>query len=258
MCAKMWIVTHYPFSFPKERQGLSSATRDKLFLTSIQILEFWDVLGRNEASAKWGWLIRTYVQWHALVFVLAELCVSSPSPDYYRAWRTIETVYNDRVVENNNNQRGMFWKPLRRLMARAKEHKLQQENGSGSQPADGELNPPRDLPMNTQGVPSQHVEDETKAMQHATEAFRMDVDVGSTPTYNIFPDQGLSTYESMETPMSHPLWSSNDVQELFTNEQLMQQQFELLNWTGWNAGVGEQAGGSMWSPNDFWFGNQHT
>jgi hypothetical protein len=75
---------------------------------------------------KWGWLFRTYVQWHAIAFLLSELCVRTKGEAVERAWRALEATAGRWWFPLNDNspygkgQQGCLWKPLRKLLAKAK------------------------------------------------------------------------------------------------------------------------------------------
>jgi hypothetical protein len=75
---------------------------------------------------KWGWLFRTYVQWHAIAFLLSELCTRTKGEAVERAWRALEATagrwwfpLNDASPYSKGRQ-GCLWMPLRKLLAKAK------------------------------------------------------------------------------------------------------------------------------------------
>lgn len=74
---------------------------------------------------KWGWLFRTYVQWHAIAFLLSELCVRTKGEAVDRAWRALEVTAGRwwfPLGDSNyrKGKQGCLWKPLRKLMAKAR------------------------------------------------------------------------------------------------------------------------------------------
>lgn len=75
---------------------------------------------------KWGWLFRTYVQWHAIAFLLSELCVRTKGEAVERAWRALEATAGrwwfplSDGSAHGKGQQGCLWKPLRKLLAKAK------------------------------------------------------------------------------------------------------------------------------------------
>ncbi len=75
---------------------------------------------------KWGWLFRTYVQWHAIAFLLSELCVRTKGEAVERAWKALEITasrwwfpLNDANLQQKSNH-GALWKPLKKLFAKAR------------------------------------------------------------------------------------------------------------------------------------------
>lgn len=84
------------------------------------------LLETDARTKKWGWLFRTYVQWHAIAFLLSELCIRTKGEAVERAWRALEAT-SDRWwfplnsgSPHGKGQQGFLWKPLRKLLAKAK------------------------------------------------------------------------------------------------------------------------------------------
>ena len=147
--AKLWLMAHHPLSATSRSQlnSLTKDIRDRLFATSVEVIEFSHVLEANEQTAKWGWLFRTYMQWHAVAFVLAELVKRPPGPDWDRAWRSVEAVYDERVTAYPRMQKGMLWKPMRLLMEKAKAVREQRmrDQGRGNRISDIQYKSPKPL-----------------------------------------------------------------------------------------------------------------
>lgn len=59
---------------------------------------------------------------------MSELCHRPPGPVVDRAWRAVESVYEES--EHSKKQRGMLWKPIRQLMIKARAHRAQYEKAS--------------------------------------------------------------------------------------------------------------------------------
>ncbi|KAH8895407.1 hypothetical protein GQ53DRAFT_715066 [Thozetella sp. PMI_491] len=120
MLTKMWLAVHTPS--PGSRDGASQNVpvhvRNLALEKSIEVLEISDVLETAPRAARWAWLFLTHVQWHAVVFVLAYLCVSPDAPLARRAWLVIDKVYR-RWSSTIQARKGMLWKPVRQLMRRA-------------------------------------------------------------------------------------------------------------------------------------------
>jgi hypothetical protein len=149
--AKLWLVVHQPMVTGSHVTGLSYETRNRVFLTSIDVIEFSRLLQTNANTAKWSWLFRTYMQWHAVAFVLAELCVRPLCPIVDRAWTAVHGVYTVWELEACTQKKGMLWRPLARLMRRASEFRRKQEE---RQPRLGS-NPPAFPPSSSAASPPQ-------------------------------------------------------------------------------------------------------
>lgn len=124
--AKLWLVVHHPILGHDHGSMFSQETRQRLFLTSIEVIEFSHLLETNENTSKWSWLFRTYVQWHAIAFVLSELCVRPCCPVVDRAWMAVNSVWREWEIEVSQ-KKGMPWRPLSRLMKRATAFRKQQQ-----------------------------------------------------------------------------------------------------------------------------------
>ncbi|KAK6865452.1 bikaverin cluster-transcription factor [Apiospora arundinis] len=122
---RYWLLMHAP----RTRKGKTgqaqtsktydASTRDQLFLTSVEILELSSRLLLDPLLAPWHWHSHTYIQWSAVALVLSELCARPPSADCDRAWECVQQVY-DCWKLNERAQRGTLWRPLRRMMAKAR------------------------------------------------------------------------------------------------------------------------------------------
>lgn len=124
--SKMWLIVYHPHQRKDGGASLPQETKDKLFVTSLENVEYSILLETEARTMKWGWLFRTYVQWHAIAFLLSELCVRTKGEAVERAWRALEATagrwwfpLND-TSPHRKGQQGCLWKPLRKLLAKAK------------------------------------------------------------------------------------------------------------------------------------------
>jgi hypothetical protein len=139
--SKMWLIVYHPH---QRRDGgkittplraghanrnigasLPQETKDKLFITSLENIEYSMLLETEARTMKWGWLFRTYVQWHAIAFLLSELCIRTKGEAVERAWRALEATAGRWWFPIDNSEyrkgkQGCLWKPLRKLMAKAR------------------------------------------------------------------------------------------------------------------------------------------
>ncbi|KAI2480160.1 c6 transcription [Pyrenophora tritici-repentis] len=124
--SKMWLIIYHPHQRKDGGITLPQETKDKLFITSLENVEYSLLLETEARTMKWGWLFRTYIQWHAIAFLLSELCVRTKGEAVERAWRALEATaghwwfpLNDSL-QMGKGQQGCLWKPLRKLLAKAK------------------------------------------------------------------------------------------------------------------------------------------
>jgi hypothetical protein len=101
------------------KQPVDSETRDKLFTMSIEVLMLSTSILTHPQLVKWAWYSKTYVQWHAIGYVLAEICCRPPSAECDRAWNAVMGVYKSGILRVNE-PKGTVWKPIRRLMTKAR------------------------------------------------------------------------------------------------------------------------------------------
>ena len=140
--AKMWLLVHHPLSRSDGGANLSEETKERLFNTSIEVIQFSRLLETEKTTMKWGWLFRTYMQWHALAFVISELCTRTLGPDVDRAWTVIESLLESwGGMLGSNHHRGMMWKPLRKLIDRARTERAKALEQRAMFPLDGSLGP---------------------------------------------------------------------------------------------------------------------
>lgn len=127
--AKMWLMVHQPraFSPVSDDPLMSPECRDRVFITSVEVIEFSHLLEKNDKTARWGWLFRSYIQWQSVAYALSEICTRPPGPHVDRAWRALDALYEERNMKNSKMQKALVWKPLRHLMAKARARRAAQQ-----------------------------------------------------------------------------------------------------------------------------------
>jgi hypothetical protein len=139
--AKMWLIVHHPLKREDGGAGLPRETQDRLFMTSVEVVKFSRLLETEKSTLKWGWLFRTYVQWHAVTFILSQLCTRTKGPEAEHGWEVIESVFDEWSDLMLASKRGMLWKPLRKLKARARAARDKELEKEAQYPLDGSLGP---------------------------------------------------------------------------------------------------------------------
>ncbi|CZT13198.1 related to binuclear zinc cluster transcription factor that regulates the ratio between aurofusarin and rubrofusarin biosynthesis [Rhynchosporium agropyri] len=123
--AKMSLMIYHPLTLPGKPSSLSEDIKDRLFISSIEIIEYSRILETEATTKKWGWLFRTYMQWHAVAFILGELCSRPNSAVVERAWRVVELAFGDWHGSAALGKNGMLWNPMRRLFAKAQRKRIE-------------------------------------------------------------------------------------------------------------------------------------
>ncbi|KAJ8112672.1 hypothetical protein ONZ43_g5343 [Nemania bipapillata] len=113
---------HETTSSPSPSSSSILRVRDELFKVSTEILQVSGTLLSDRAISQFTWYSKTHIQWGAMAFVLSELCVRPHSAECDRAWEYVETVYDGWKVGSAPADEGRLalWRPIRRLMAKAR------------------------------------------------------------------------------------------------------------------------------------------
>jgi hypothetical protein len=121
--AKMNLIIYHPLIQPGKPNSLSHDIRDRLFMSSIEIIEYSRILESEASTKQWGWLFHTYIQWHAIAYILGELSARANSAIVERAWRAVDGVFSDWGGAVSLSKSGMLWQPMRKLMAKARKQR---------------------------------------------------------------------------------------------------------------------------------------
>lgn len=126
--AKLWLVVHHPM-IKSNLPTLSRDDRNRILLTSIEVIEFARLLETSESTKHWSWLFGSYVQWHAIAFVLAELCVRPRCPGVDRAWLAIDSTFHEWERTSMGKKKSL-WRPLTKLYNKAKAFRTREDANS--------------------------------------------------------------------------------------------------------------------------------
>jgi hypothetical protein len=195
--AKMSIMIF--FRGPDSPDNLPQHIRDRLFIASIEIHEYSRLLETGATTKKWGWLFQTYVHWHALVYILREICNRPRCPVTDRAWRAVDSSFaswDDAVKHSRSSKNGMLWMPLRRLMAKAR--RKREEDLSAVAAGDLSRQAPGFLEMDHCAVPSQCPSAMPLKEQEQEEQRQQPSEIGDVEVLRplqqgiVYPDQPMS------------------------------------------------------------------
>lgn len=123
--ARLWVTTHFSQRSTAEEllsidNPLEDTSRDQLFVTAIEVVEFALLLETDPRTSRWSWLFAGYPQWQAAVIVLVELCSRPQDVETQRAWVVIEKVVA-KWINKGLNEYGITMQTIFSLMERAAE-----------------------------------------------------------------------------------------------------------------------------------------
>ncbi|KAJ5093693.1 hypothetical protein N7456_009554, partial [Penicillium angulare] len=110
-----------------------SSVNDFLFRTGVEILEFVHLLQTNTLITSWSWLWKSYREWHAMAYVISELCDRPLDSESNHAWEMVTKMYDQWRGEATTMDSEMA-KPLARLMQRAVESRAAKMGNTASSP----------------------------------------------------------------------------------------------------------------------------
>ncbi|KAI3321590.1 hypothetical protein HD806DRAFT_524048 [Xylariaceae sp. AK1471] len=122
MGGKLTLFTHLPVLFSSPGEHFSDEVRNKLLVAAIEVAEFNHALNAEKACRQWRWAFQTYTHWHAVVYLLIDICRRPWSSIVERAWIALHDPW--LIPARSNLDKGLrTWVPLRKLMLKARKHR---------------------------------------------------------------------------------------------------------------------------------------
>ncbi|KAI0127039.1 fungal-specific transcription factor domain-containing protein [Xylariales sp. AK1849] len=125
--AKMSLIIYQPILFPSahESRDVSQEVRDRLFMSSTEVVEYNRLLNVEPKCKQYRWLFQTYTQWHAVAYLLLEVCRRPWSSSTERAWVALHDVFQETEPSEYTRlaQNAAVWMPLKKLMMKGKRHR---------------------------------------------------------------------------------------------------------------------------------------
>lgn len=125
---KLWLDMQYPVRVVPVMEGCaptlagrcSQVSRADMLRTAGLIMELAEFAESAPDAEAFHWWCTTFVQWHALAVGLAELCTQTRGEVVERVWRIIDSVFQRWSLRIADSERGMLWRPIRKLYKKAK------------------------------------------------------------------------------------------------------------------------------------------
>ncbi|KAH0592942.1 hypothetical protein MHUMG1_09395 [Metarhizium humberi] len=129
--AKICLAIYHPALFPGISREQSKAMRDRLYISAIQIMEYYHILSTDERCRQWRWIIQTYRQSHAVAYVLMETSQRPWTAMSERAWEAVSLLRHDGQAVNSTAEpdptiagdTAGIRMPLDRLFTRMESHR---------------------------------------------------------------------------------------------------------------------------------------
>lgn len=119
--AKMSLIIYQPMLLHSTGQELASGIRHRLFMASLEVVEYTKILNSELRCRQWRWLFQTYAQWHAVAYLLLEVCRLPWTASLERAWIVLNATF--QTPDAAERARPGVWVPLRKLMGQARRHR---------------------------------------------------------------------------------------------------------------------------------------
>ncbi|KAL7620876.1 hypothetical protein AAE478_009874 [Parahypoxylon ruwenzoriense] len=119
--AKMSLIIYQPMLLHSTGQEIDKDVRHRLFMASLEVVEYTKVLNTELRCRQWRWLFQTYAQWHAVAYLLLEVCRLPWSASLERAWMVLNATF--QTPDAAERARPGVWVPLRKLMGQARRHR---------------------------------------------------------------------------------------------------------------------------------------
>ncbi|PKS08341.1 hypothetical protein jhhlp_005285 [Lomentospora prolificans] len=125
LMAKSSLIIYQPALFPGKGTELSDLIKERLFVSAVEIIEYTYRLNNDPQFKRWRWLFQTYTQWHAIAYILLEMCRRPWSATMERAWNDLNRSLNSRQSFDLTKTADHLavWMPLRKLLLKARRHR---------------------------------------------------------------------------------------------------------------------------------------
>ncbi|EGR48369.1 uncharacterized protein TRIREDRAFT_62297 [Trichoderma reesei QM6a] len=120
--AKMCLIIYQPMLFPGTGSEPTAEIRDRIYIASIEIVEYNHKLNLDPRGKQYRWLFRTYTNWPAIAYILVETCRRPWSALVQRGWEAVVRYDKDLTENMKTADHASVFLPLRKLFTRAKRY----------------------------------------------------------------------------------------------------------------------------------------
>lgn len=156
--ANMWLWIYRPLQSRPNNTIRPNSPDPGILSLAVEVLEKAHRLQTDPAASNIRWVSQTYVQWHALAVVAAELCVKTEGPIVERGWAIIEPALTQVGQHIADSSKGMLWLPIKKLIKKAQ--KVREKYLKSRSSTSAATNPETTLNIPGQGHFPLHNEDQ--------------------------------------------------------------------------------------------------
>ncbi len=203
--SKLWLSLYHP-PYQNDAEAIPRQFKQTLLLVSLEDLEKSRPLVTKECGGRWAWIFRSFLQWHAIAYLLAGLCQKRQNKFgqefVSRAWKQLDYVFEGRYSDAGKNvTNGKVWIALTRLYARAKSVQDVQLHQHGDVVCGST---PNCSPTNTNDLSSNsNNSSNTNPVPNLSIEPFPNGDIQPTPTIPPGSQQNIETLELLKDPRPH-------------------------------------------------------
>ena len=119
--AVMWLMAYRPLQRQPETSASIPMPYPGILHLSVEVIEKAHQISTNPVGKPFRWHSATWVMWHAMAVMLAQLCIQTEGPTVARAWSLVDCVFEEMALHVADSEKGRLWRPIRRLKNKASE-----------------------------------------------------------------------------------------------------------------------------------------
>ena len=119
---RLTLLSFPPVVYSSPDSNISTEIRSRLLVAAIEVAEHNEVLNSEPSCQPWRWVYQTQQHWHAVIYLLIEICRRPWSSTIERAWVALQSPWLVPLRAPIDKSLGI-WAPVRKLMVRARKHR---------------------------------------------------------------------------------------------------------------------------------------
>ncbi|PWY78313.1 hypothetical protein BO70DRAFT_430218 [Aspergillus heteromorphus CBS 117.55] len=184
---------------------------ERLLEFAVNVLVTYHRLRADPRGLTWHWIKFAFPPWHSLAVAIAELCVCEDLALMERFWDPVELAFDELARLVADTSRGMLWRPMEKIMDRARVRRAQLLAGSGSGSRSGSGSVTGPSPSSISGPGSIPISGPSPAPGSSMPTYSSSMDIAPAPPMSTHPspmgftpglDQGHATVMAIHTPES--------------------------------------------------------